>query len=254
MKYMGSKSRIAKDIVPIIQSYIDDNNCRLYIEPFVGGGNVIDKIRCEKKIGSDLNKYLIALLNRVKNDEQLYDKIDKDLYDKARNCFNTNGDQFEDWELGNIGFLASYNGRWFDGGYAKPGYEKTKTGQRYRDYYNESKNNLLIQAKQELFKQTTFVTRNYIDYEDMYLKECVIYLDPPYNNTKKYKNAKSFDYNEFWDFARNMSQNNIVIISELEAPDDFKCIWEKEVSRSIKSNDKSKASEKLFVLNLTNQN
>ena len=38
MKYMGSKSRIAKDIVPIIQSYIDDNNCRLYIEPFVGGG------------------------------------------------------------------------------------------------------------------------------------------------------------------------------------------------------------------------
>lgn len=29
-----------------------------------------------------------------------------------------------DWELGNIGFLASYNGRFFDGGYAKPGWEK----------------------------------------------------------------------------------------------------------------------------------
>lgn len=26
--------------------------------------------------------------------------------------------------MGNIGFLASYNGRWFDGGYAKSGYEK----------------------------------------------------------------------------------------------------------------------------------
>ena len=26
MKYMGSKSRIAKDIVPIIQKCIDDNN------------------------------------------------------------------------------------------------------------------------------------------------------------------------------------------------------------------------------------
>lgn len=26
MVYMGSKSRIAKEIVPIIQSYIDDNN------------------------------------------------------------------------------------------------------------------------------------------------------------------------------------------------------------------------------------
>lgn len=37
MKYMGSKSRIAKDIVPIIQKTIDDNNINTYIEPFVGG-------------------------------------------------------------------------------------------------------------------------------------------------------------------------------------------------------------------------
>lgn len=38
MKYMGSKIRIAKDIVPIIQKTIDDNNINTYIEPFVGGG------------------------------------------------------------------------------------------------------------------------------------------------------------------------------------------------------------------------
>jgi DNA adenine methylase len=37
MKYMGSKNRIAKHIVPIIQSYIDDNQVQHYIEPFVGG-------------------------------------------------------------------------------------------------------------------------------------------------------------------------------------------------------------------------
>lgn len=37
MNYMGSKSRIAKYIVPIIQSYIDNNNINTYIEPFVGG-------------------------------------------------------------------------------------------------------------------------------------------------------------------------------------------------------------------------
>lgn len=42
---MGSKSRIAKDIVPIIQKCIDDNNLETYIEPFVGGANVIDKIK-----------------------------------------------------------------------------------------------------------------------------------------------------------------------------------------------------------------
>lgn len=37
MKYVGSKNRISKHIVPIIQSYIDDNNIRSYYEPFVGG-------------------------------------------------------------------------------------------------------------------------------------------------------------------------------------------------------------------------
>ena len=40
MKYIGAKTKIAKYIVPIIQSYIDNNNIELYIEPFVGGFNL----------------------------------------------------------------------------------------------------------------------------------------------------------------------------------------------------------------------
>lgn len=50
MKYMGSKSRIAKDIVPILQRYIDENNIDTYVEPFVGGANVIDKIKCKNEL------------------------------------------------------------------------------------------------------------------------------------------------------------------------------------------------------------
>ena len=44
MVYMGSKSKYAQYIVPILQKCIDDNNITLYIEPFVGGANIIDKI------------------------------------------------------------------------------------------------------------------------------------------------------------------------------------------------------------------
>lgn len=44
IKYMGSKSRIAKEIVSIIQSYIDNNTINNYYELFAGGANVIDKI------------------------------------------------------------------------------------------------------------------------------------------------------------------------------------------------------------------
>lgn len=38
MKYVGSKNRISKQLAPIIQSYIDDNDIKAYWEPFVGGG------------------------------------------------------------------------------------------------------------------------------------------------------------------------------------------------------------------------
>lgn len=243
MKYMGSKSRIAKYIVPIIQSYIDELKCEYYLEPFVGGANVIDKIVCPNKVGSDKNKYLIALLKRVQSKEPLLEEVSKELYSAARTSFK-DGDNstFTDWELGNIGFLASYNGRWFDGGYAKPGYEKSTN--RYRDYYREAKDNLLSQAP--YLKDIEFVCRDYTYYNDMDIKGCVIYVDPPYQNTKQYSNATSFDYDKFWQTMREWSANNIVLISEQEAPDDFTCIWEQEVSRSIKAYDKSKSTEKLF--------
>lgn len=246
MKYMGSKSRIAKYIVPIIQRCIDDTNCKCYLEPFVSGANVIDKIKCNTKIASDKNKYLIALLQRVQANEPLYTSVSKDLYDAARTAFN-NGDDtsFFDWKMGNIGFLASYNGRWFDGGYAKSGYEKTKNGERFRDYYREAKDNLLSQAPN--LKDIKFSCKDYTYYNGVDLKGFVIYCDPPYQNTKQYANATKFNYNEFWQTMKDWSKNNIVLISEQNAPDDFECIWEQEVSRSIKANDKSKSTEKLFV-------
>ena len=61
MQYMGSKNRFAKELVPIIQSYITEGT-KGYLEPFVGGANMIDKINCSKKFGCDLNEYLIELL------------------------------------------------------------------------------------------------------------------------------------------------------------------------------------------------
>lgn len=244
MKYMGSKSRIAKDIVPIIQKCIDDNNIHTYIEPFVGGCNVIDKVKCRFRYGSDLNKYLIALFNHLQNGGTLLPEVSRELYSKVRANHKT--DHYtadEDWYVGNVGFLASYNGRWFDGGYAQAGYEKTKTGERYRDYYREAKDN--IESQIPNLKDVTLERKDYRDIKP--INTSMIYCDPPYANTKQFANAIKFDYNEFWDKVREWSKNNFVLVSELEAPDDFICVWEKTVSRSIKSTDKSKANEKLFT-------
>ncbi len=42
LKYMGSKSKVIDNILPIIQQQIEDYNIKTYIEPFCGGCNVIE--------------------------------------------------------------------------------------------------------------------------------------------------------------------------------------------------------------------
>ena len=58
MKYMGSKNRIAEHILPIILKDRKEN--QYYVEPFVGGANMIDKVN-GLRIGADINPYLIEL-------------------------------------------------------------------------------------------------------------------------------------------------------------------------------------------------
>lgn len=246
MRYMGSKSRIVKYIVPIIQQCIDDNNIEYYIEPFVGGANVIDKIICKNKSGSDKNEYLIALLDHVARGGKLLSRVPRELYNDVRTAYNSNLDTFSKVVTANVGFLASYNGRWFDGGYAQSGFEKTKHGERYRDYYQESKRNLEAQAKNLV--GINFSCHDYRELPMTTTSNNVIYCDPPYANTKQFANSQNFNYDEFWETMRQWSKDNYVLISELEAPDDFICIWQKDVQRSMKSTDNTmRAVEKLFV-------
>lgn len=244
MKYMGSKNRIAKYIVPILQECIDKNNIEIYVESCVGGANIIDKINCKTKIGTDNNPYLIALLKFARdnyNKENAFPlDIDKELYSKVRESYNKQTNEYSDYYKGLVGFLASRNGRFFDGGYATP--------LPTRNWYDEAKRNLLKQAPS--LKGIKFATQDYLYYKDKNIRNCLFYLDPPYKDTKSYKFAKDFNHEEFWQFARDISKDNYVFISELEAPDDFECIYEQEIKRGIqkkKGVDKVKSVEKLFI-------
>ena len=64
-----------------MQKCIDDNNLETYIESCVGGGNIIDKIKCKNRIGNDSNEYLIDFWNAMQNGLDLNSiKMDKDTY------------------------------------------------------------------------------------------------------------------------------------------------------------------------------
>ena len=75
---MGSKAKITKYIVPIIQRKIDESGARYYVEPFAGGCNVIDKIKAEHRIASDSNKYLIALFQHLQDGGELPEHITRE--------------------------------------------------------------------------------------------------------------------------------------------------------------------------------
>lgn len=241
MKYMGSKTKIAKYIVPIIHKRIRDYKINKYIEPFVGGANIIDKIKCENIIGSDNNRYLIALYNNLDKLNLLPETISKDHYSEVRSSYNSGNHFFEDWYIGAVGFLASYNGRFFDGGYS--GIRITSEG-RVRNYYLEAKQNLLKQSEQ--LKSVKFICGDYRQLTD--LQDYLIYCDPPYKNTKKYGTSKKFNYDDFWNWCRKMSEKNIVLISEEESPKDFKCIWEQETKRTINNHGTKVSTERLFEI------
>ena len=74
-----------------------------------------------------------------------------------------------------------------------------------------------------------------------------IYCDPPYANTKKYKD--DFDNDRFWEWCRQIiaTKDNVkILISEYTAPDDFICVWSVNVQDKMGSKSMNK-TEKLFI-------
>ena len=230
MVYMGSKNRIAKELIPIITKDLKPN--QWYVEPFVGGANMIDKIEHPYKLGADNNKYLIALLEAVQNGQELPEYITKDEYIAVK----TNKDNYPDWYVGFVGFICSFRGKFF-GGYS--GYCTTKTGIQ-RNYIKECINNILKQNLDGI----KLVCSSY-DALDIPANS-VIYCDPPYNGTTKYKD--SFDSDAFWQWCRDKAkEGHTVYVSEYNAPEDFKCIWEKQINSNLGDTSKT-ATEKLFTI------
>lgn len=240
IKYVGSKSRIAKHIVPIIQSYIDDTKAKFYLEPFVGGANVIDKISCDKKYGYDINHFLIELFQHQDQIASLPDEITAAEYADVRKSWQQKDGKYPDWYIGAVGFLASYNGKFFGG---RAGIVKTKIG-TYRNYYDEAKRNVLAQLPN--LCDTQFWEMDYQNIDLSKFSGGVIYCDIPYQNTTGYETT--FDHKAFWKWAEQASKNNVVLVSEQQAPENWKSIWSQPVKRTLDNASRQDITENLFIL------
>lgn len=232
MKYMGSKARIAKHILPIILK--DRKDGQWYVEPFVGGANMIDKVD-GNRIGADFNNHLIGALKLIRDSPQsIPDLITEEDYASASVRRSTYLDGF-------IGFAMSFGGKWFGG------YRRDVKGAK------GCVDNMITQtrrSKASAIKQSSLISGVKLiasSYRDLDIPpQSIIYCDPPYAGTTKYKD--DFDHDKFWQWCRDkVKEGHQVFVSEYNAPDDFECVWQKEIQSGLNTNTTKKGVEKLFV-------
>lgn len=230
MQYFGGKAKVAKYIVPYLESVRKEN--QPYFEPFVGGANIVSQMS-GKRYACDFNEYLMEMYKGVQQGYELPDELSEEEYLYIKNHKD------EDKVLtGFVGFGCSFAGKWF-GGYAR---DKRKSC----DFAHTSKIGLL--RKMNTMQDVIFEWK---DYKTLNPKGMLIYCDPPYVNTTKYTGVPNFNNIEFWDVMREWSKDNDVYISEYNSPEDFKCVLEIPTKTDIrdKNNKSSKRVEKLFTYN-----
>jgi DNA adenine methylase len=209
INYMGGKFANSKTIAALIEEYRKPGQA--YFEPFCGGAWVLGKVTGER-YANDKNKALITYYKSVQKGYIPPDNISEDEYQKIKQ------NQDENDPLTAFAMLACSFGAKWGSCYARSKYDYAATGQRASIKYRKG------------IEGVTFASRCYTEFAP---NDMIIYCDPPYIGTAKYKH--SIDHDVFWEAMRKWSQNNTVLISEYTAPDDFQVIHEFDKKLSIRS-------------------
>ena len=233
MKYMGSKNRIAKHLLPIMLAECEKHGVTKWVEPFVGGANMIDKVPDNfERVGYDLNDHVIhALIDIRDNASGLPESVSEEEY---KSFYNKPAEHFSSL----VRFGASFGGK-FENGFARG---KAADGTA-RNYWAETKRNALKQSPK--IQSVQFICDSY---ENLSFENTLIYCDPPYQGTSGYKTG-AFDHEHFFNWCREQAKNNIVFVSEYNAPDDFIEVWQGEIKTNFASQRKTathNAVERLF--------
>lgn len=235
MKYMGSKNRIAEHILPIMLA--ERKPDQWWVEPFVGGGNMIDKVG-GKRLGSDLNYFAIDALLSIRDH---MDELPRDNTQFTETDYNKLRISQYCAHMGYAGFAFSYAGKWL-GGWCRD-------KDRRRDYVKEAYGNAKKQSAK--LQGVELVNLSYLDLPIP--PSSLLYCDPPYSGTIQYCHADiedDFNYPVFWQWCRERAvEGHTVFVSEYDAPADFKCVWSKKIVSSLTKDTWSKMGvEKLFTL------
>lgn len=201
---------------------------------------ISEVIGVKRRIGIDSHPYVISMFQALQGGWVPPTEVSEEEYNELKK----NSETFLNDNAalrGFVGIGCSYSGKWF-GGYARGNDSKGNT----RNYARESADNLMKQAQS--LKTVEFYCADYKMAGNINDTEgAIIYCDPPYAGTTKYSNR--FNHTEFWAWCDEMSERGFkVFVSEYNAPQDWRCIWEKSVNNSLtKDTGSKKGVEKLFT-------
>lgn len=207
IKWSGSKRLIAKEIV----SYFP-KECDFYFEPFLGGASVLLEYSPKKAICLDINESLIDFWNLVKNNPKElsesyrlnWNELQKDYrhFFKVRDEYNSNKNGFGLLFLSRtcVNGLIRYN----------------KNGDFNNSLHYSRKGadpDKIEKAIFEVSKQIQdyiFISGDYRQILNKITSDSLIYLDPPYYNTKSMYYGK-IDYEPLWEFIKSAKEKGTKI-------------------------------------------
>ena len=224
MQYLGGKSKIRKQVAAFLESVRKPD--QVYFEPFVGGGWILQEMT-GKRIASDGNIALIAMYQALQDGWQPPEFVSEETYKSTKDIM-----ELSDPMTAFCGIGCCF------GGYARSDVP--------RNYASNCKNSLMKQLP--LIQDVKFESRLFQDWNP---KNALIYCDPPYAGTTQYGAFDGFDHKLFWDKVRHwITLGNTVVVSEYDAPEDFKCVAEFTSQMGMSVGDavtRPKRVERLFM-------
>lgn len=230
MKYVGGKHKIGKQIVEQLLMLAPPDTMAGYVEPFVGACGVLKHITDKgyaKYQAYDKDEELIDMWKSVKNDSLALPKqITRDDYYRWKASPKSP-------ERTAVGYGMSFGGKYF------AGYSQDPDG--LRDFLMELKN-----SHDKIRPKIQNVDFAPSDYSQLTPDGCLIYCDPPYQNTQGYRTG-DFDDERFWDWAERMTDKNVVVVSSEFSPEGWIQVWQTHKFRSLQKAERRDATEKLWI-------
>ena len=278
LPYVGSKKKISKKIVQlIIQNFGKD---KTVYDIFGGGGAITAEciINGLDVRYNDLDKTVVDMLETVlKTDREflktlivsredffeILSKEEKTVEDNLKLLINSFGNNRKTYlyskEASDIKYKTAqdviYNHDVFNG------YKQTETYKQVLEEYTHQENvikyfsrlqqlqglqqlELLQQLKSDAIHP--FTTFDYKHFSNV--TNSIIYLDPPYEGTDSFYHENEMDYKGFYDWAVEMSHDNIVLISSYTVSDErFEEVYNFDKAKST-FNGRGSVYEKLFMV------